>query len=69
MERIWKQDMKSSFLEYRYEKNEAGSQKGHYSLRIFKKQEKVKVAAKSTKMYNFFQWSLSWLAVVFHFSY
>ena len=46
MERIWKQDMKSSFLEYRYEKNEAGSQKGHYSLRIFKKQEKDKVSEK-----------------------
>ena len=46
MQRIWKQDMKSSFLEYRYERKEAGSQKGHYSLSIFKKQKKNKVSEK-----------------------
>ena len=37
---------------------------------LLKKQEKKKkVAAKSTKVYNFFQWSLSWLAMAFYFSY
>lgn len=46
MERIWRQDMKSSFQEYRYERKEAGSQKGHYSLRIFKKQKKIRSVKK-----------------------
>ena len=36
---------------------------------LFKKQEKKNVAAKSTKVYNIFQWSLSWLAMVFYFRY
>lgn len=38
--------MKSSFQEYRYERKEAGSQKGHYSLRIFKKQKKIRSVKK-----------------------
>lgn len=46
MERIWKQDMKSSFLEYRYERKEAGSQKGHYSLSILKKQKEKRSVKK-----------------------
>lgn len=29
MERKWKQDMKSSFLEFSYERKEIGSQRGH----------------------------------------